>query len=131
MFVHIHALRSHERAREHSVSLTLIVPPLYLLAFKKYSGCQRYCGYLSCRVLQGLVFHLLPGQQWDSLPDATARSCVPYWLEAAGWAVALLSDATAAAMGPLDATPRPDRPRRLLDDKASTGTCCCCSLQVN
>ncbi len=42
----------------------------------------------------------------DSLPAATARSCLPHWLEAAGWAAALMSDATAAAMGRLPSTRR-------------------------
>ncbi len=45
-----------------------------------------------------------------ALPAATARSCLPHWLEAAGWATALVSDATAAAVGRLPATPR--NPRR-------------------
>ncbi len=34
---------------------------------------------------------------------ATARACLPYWLETAGWLAALLADATAAAMGRLPA----------------------------
>ncbi len=45
----------------------------------------------------------------SGLPAATSRACLPYWLEAAGWAVGLLSDATAAAMGRLHATPRTGR----------------------
>ncbi len=45
-------------------------------------------------------------EEASALPAAVARACLPYWLEAAGWAVALLSDATAAAMGRLPATPR-------------------------
>ncbi len=50
---------------------------------------------------------LLPKWEFaDSLPAATARSCLPYWLETAGWAAALLSDATAAAMERLPATVR-------------------------
>ncbi len=39
-----------------------------------------------------------------SLPAATARACLPYWLEAGGWAAALMLDATAAAMGRLPNT---------------------------
>ncbi len=42
----------------------------------------------------------------DALPPATARSCLPYWLEAVGWAAALMSDAAAAAMGRLPAAER-------------------------
>ncbi len=37
----------------------------------------------------------------EALPVVTARTCLPYWLEAAGWLEAILSDATAAAMGRL------------------------------
>ncbi len=56
--------------------------------------------------LQKLVLVLLVPDEWASLPVATARACAPYWLEAAGWLVELLSDATAAAMGRLPATKR-------------------------
>ncbi len=49
----------------------------------------------------------------DFLPLATTRACLPHWLEAAGWAVALMSDATAAAMGRLPATQRGGPPRRM------------------
>ncbi len=58
-------------------------------------------------VPQQLVRGLLHNQtEASALPAATARACLPYWLEATGWAVALLSDATAAAMGRLPATKR-------------------------
>ncbi len=85
--------------------------------------CQMLNVMLLLRVvrLQGLVLALLPAECWDSLPAPTARACVPYWLEAAGWLVALMSDATAAAMGRLPAAQRPERPRSHLDKMASTG----------
>ncbi len=52
-----------------------------------------------------LVKDLVPRKDYAaSLPAATARACLPHWLEAAGWAVALMSDAAAAAMGRLPAT---------------------------
>ncbi len=44
------------------------------------------------------------------LPVDTARACLPYWLEAGGWAAALQADAVAAAMGRLPAVQR-QRPR--------------------
>ncbi len=44
---------------------------------------------------------------------ATARACVPYWLESTGWLAALMSDATAAAMGRLPSAGRPDAPRSM------------------
>ncbi len=65
------------------------------------------------------MLDLLPVEYWDSLPAATARVCAPYWLEAAGWLTALMSDATAAAMGRLPAVQRPDQPRSYLDETAS------------
>ncbi len=49
------------------------------------------------------------------LPAATARACLPHWLEAAGWLAGLLSDATAAAMGRLPATPRTGGRRSVID----------------
>ncbi len=74
-----------------------------------------------CSGLQGLVLVLLPAEYCDTLPAATALACAPHWLEAAGWLVALLSDATAAAMGRLPAAQRPEHPRSLLGETASTG----------
>ncbi len=71
--------------------------------------------------LQNLVRALLPSECWDSLPAATARLCAPHWLEAAGWLAALMSDATAAAMGRLPAAQRPEQPRSYVDLMASTG----------
>ncbi len=54
---------------------------------------------------QVLVMSLVPRKDYAaSLPAATARACLPHWLEAAGWAVALMSDAAAAAMGRRPAT---------------------------
>ncbi len=51
---------------------------------------------------QELLVALVPREAHvASLPAATARACLPYWLEAGGWVVGLLSDATAAAMGRL------------------------------
>ncbi len=47
----------------------------------------------------------------DELPAATARTCLPYWLEAGGWAAALQADGVAAAMGRLPASQRPQGPR--------------------
>ncbi len=41
----------------------------------------------------------LDGTDAGQLPTATARACLPYWLEAGGWAAALQADAVAAAMG--------------------------------
>ncbi len=52
---------------------------------------------------------MLPAQT-----GATVGAYAPYWLEAAGWLAALLSDATAAAMGRLPSTKRPDTPRSML-----------------
>ncbi len=49
----------------------------------------------------------LPGAK-ETLSAATAQACLPYWLETAGWLAALLSDAAAAAMGRMPATPRPE-----------------------
>ncbi len=62
----------------------------------------------------------------ESLPAATARDCAPHWLKAAGWLAALLSDATAAAMGRLPAAQRPEQPRSHLDDAASGPELCVC-----
>ncbi len=61
--------------------------------------------------MQDVVSWLVPPEYWDSLPVPTARACAPHWLEAAGWLAALLSDATAAAMGRLPAAQRPEQPR--------------------
>ncbi len=46
-----------------------------------------------------MLLHVTGG--WESA--ATARACLPYWLETAGWLAALLADATAAAVGRLPA----------------------------
>ncbi len=66
-------------------------------------------------MLQTLVLPMLPVEKGlaganAELPAATAQACLPYWLETAGWLAALLSDAAAAAMGRLPATPRPETP---------------------
>ncbi len=50
-----------------------------------------------------------------ALPKETVVACLPHWLEAAGWTAALMSDATAAAMGRLPATPRTGGHRSSLD----------------
>ncbi len=64
---------------------------------------------------QALVQSLLPTTEHvDPLPAATARSCLPHWLEAAGWAAALMSDATAAAMGRLHSTRRGEAPVHIM-----------------
>ncbi len=47
---------------------------------------------------------------------ATARACLPYWMEMAAWAVALLSDATAAAMGRLPFSEPPKQARSKIDN---------------
>ncbi len=61
------------------------------------------------------MLSLLPAPEHaDSLPAATARACLPHWLEAAGWAAALMSDATAAAMGRLPSTRREGVPMHAL-----------------
>ncbi len=71
--------------------------------------------YPSARATQALVQSLLPKTKYaDSLPAATARSCLPHWLEAAGWAAALMSDAAAAAMGRLPSTWREGLPVHVL-----------------
>ncbi len=58
-------------------------------------------------VRQALVLGvIMKVEDAHACPAATARSCLPHWLEALGWAVALMSDAAAAAMGRLPATPR-------------------------
>ncbi len=66
-------------------------------------------GVRSASVLQVPVIELVATTtEASSLPTATALSCLPYWLEAAGWAVGLRSDAVAAGMGRLPATERKD-----------------------
>ncbi len=65
--------------------------------------------------LQLMVLSLLPKMEdANSLPPVTARACLPYWLEAAGWAAALMSDATAAAMGRLPSTERDEHSVHML-----------------
>ncbi len=44
---------------------------------------------------------MLPLRCGLTTPAATALACLPYWMETAAWAAALLSDAMAAAMGRL------------------------------
>ncbi len=61
------------------------------------------------RAPQSLVLGMLPEQK-----GATVGVYAPHWLETAGWLTALLSDATAAAMGRLPSTKRPDTPRSML-----------------
>ncbi len=58
--------------------------------------------------MQTLVLDLLPQAPTALLflPEAAVQACLPYWLEAAAWAVALMSDGTAAAMGRLPVTQR-------------------------
>ncbi len=86
-------------------------------------GAQQGHGYaapptpfaaISCcgRVSQGLVYAMFG--ELPSLQEATARACIAFRLEAAGWLVALMSDATAAAMGRLPSTKVPQRVRSLL-----------------
>ncbi len=65
-------------------------PPCYLQTYQ----CVAFC----CR--QFLVLSMVPNTtDAGQLPTATARACLPYWLEAGGWAAALQADAVAAAMG--------------------------------
>ncbi len=58
---------------------------------------------------QALVLSMLPAPT-----GTTVGACAPYWLEAGGWLTALLVDATAAAMGRLPSTKRPDTPQSML-----------------
>ncbi len=57
---------------------------------------------------------MLPLTGPSALPVAAARACLPYWLEAAAWVVALATDATAAHMGRLPSSKPPVDPRSLL-----------------
>ncbi len=72
-------------------------------------------------VPQGLVLAMVPDTtDAGLLPVDTARACLPYWLEAGGWAAALQADAVAAAMGRLPAAQRQQGgPRSWIERKAS------------
>ncbi len=62
---------------------------------------------------------LLPLGGMQGLPGATARACLPHVQEAAGWAVALMVDATAAGMGRMPSTEYPRHQRSLLQASVS------------
>lgn len=64
--------------------------------------------------LQSVAAGVLTVSPVLAVPPATARACLPYWMEATAWAAALLSDATAAAMGRLPASEAPNQVRSTL-----------------
>lgn len=81
----------------------------------------RCCAY----VPQEMVLQMVPAGTAPSA--ATARACVPYWLESTGWLAVLMSDATAAAIVRLPFTRRPDAPHSMPSSSVSSykGKACC------
>ncbi len=60
------------------------------------------------------------------LPVDTARACLPYWLEAGGWAAALQADAVAAVMGRLPAAQRQQgAPRSFIESQVRLVSTAC------
>ncbi len=73
------------------------------LSWRKLNKPDVHCMPYYFALPQVLSFGLVHKRQ-VGLPTSTVQACLPYWLETAGWAAAVLSDAAAAAMGRLPAT---------------------------
>ncbi len=66
--------------------------------------------------VQSVAAEVLTVRPALTLAPAIARACLPYWMEMAAWAAALLSDATAAAMGRLPSSEPPNPLRSKIDN---------------
>ncbi len=76
-------------------------------------------GVCFCVLLQPLMLQMLLLGDASALAVSTARACLPHWMEAAAWVVALATDATAAHMGRLPSSKLPPKPRSMV---AEVGT---------
>ncbi len=97
--------------RPHYASSQIPISPVALLSTTLLLGLQL--------LLENLLLALGSG---TTLPAATAQACLPHWLQAAGWALAALSDSTGAAALRLAACPEPGPQRSCIEEQVRGGT---------